>query len=501
MMFRRLTMPSFAVASVAGGMLTASCSTAGSVTAAPTAVDFIELTAPVIEYRIGSGDARTWSLQENFNGRGDGPFSIGYVPRDNGFAVLAVDTGDAGRVPVCFTYDRVERCYDVSADRHPAVEFRHEDASYPIVIRPRTPDAVFPPAYIAERRGTITVEAPAFNEMLNVALALTPSAQAVPGVVTSDTAYFDSLEAHFSGHGNHGLVERLDAALRDDVLNYYILKTNGLTYQFDSRGRIVPSDIYRRGGFPGSEINDLSSFLSDLQDFADQTEFLEFYASNAGTYQGQIDYFSDRVDLTEMKAWLETNFPTAEPYDAIRVIVSPLMGSVQYVLRYETETFRELQPHVNFPYGGGDNLSAEARPLARGALLFTEINHGYIAPPSELSDSIEAVFSPGFWVASDSDSAQTYATASDLFAEYVNWSLLSLYAFDRLAPDDRDAFIAGVVRTMEDRRDFTHFGRFNARFLELYAQRRAGETAVEMYPALIAWAAEHRAAKQNESLL
>lgn len=496
MKFLRFTMRSLAAVSIVVGMLTAACSAAGSVTPAPRAVDIIELTEPVIEYRIGSKETKTWSLQENFNGRGEGPFSIGYVPRENGFAVLAVDVAEAKRLPVCFIYERVERCYEVSADRHPAVEFRHEEAGYPIVMRPRTPDAVFPPAYIAERRGTIAVEAPLFNEMLNVAIALSPAAQAVPGVVSSDTDYFAALEAHFSQHADHPLVERIDAALRDDVLNYYILKTNGLTYQFDDRGRIVPSNIYRRGGFPGSEINDLSPLLSDLQDFADQTGFIEFYASNAHIYQGQIDYLSNTVDLADMRAWLETNFPFAQPYDGIRVIVSPLMGSVQYVLRYGTETFRELQPHVNFPYEGGESLSTEARPLARGALLFTEINHGYIAPQSELSGQIQAVFSPGFWVTPDSDSAGTYATASDVFAEYVNWSLLSLYAFDRLAPDDRDAFIAGVVTTMEDRRGFAHFGAFNARFLELYAQRRPGKTAVEMYPALIEWAGEHRAATE-----
>jgi len=69
----------------------------------------------------------------------------------------------------------------------------------------------------------------------------------------------------------------LEADLRQDLGRYFTLKMNGYAFEFDSRGRIVQSKVYDRTGFRGDASNPLRAYLSQLQSFADTTNFREFY--------------------------------------------------------------------------------------------------------------------------------------------------------------------------------------------------------------------------------
>ena len=44
------------------------------------------------------------------------------------------------------------------------------------------------------------------------------------------------------------------------------------------------------------------------------------------------------------------NFPNANKYDTYKIIFSPLVGGNQSVVWLESNGFKELQPHVEYPY-------------------------------------------------------------------------------------------------------------------------------------------------------
>jgi hypothetical protein len=50
-----------------------------------------------------------------------------------------------------------------------------------------------------------------------------------------------------------------------------------------------------------------------------------------------------------MLIWLRREFPDVRAYDTFNIVFSPLVGSNQSVTWFESNGFRELQPHVNFP--------------------------------------------------------------------------------------------------------------------------------------------------------
>ena len=51
-----------------------------------------------------------------------------------------------------------------------------------------------------------------------------------------------------------------------------------------------------------------------------------------------------------MKRWLDKHFPTSNHYDSYKIIFSPLVNSSQSSTWFESNGFKELQPHVNFPW-------------------------------------------------------------------------------------------------------------------------------------------------------
>ncbi len=489
-------MSRWSITAVLAGVLLAASSAQGEDAAVDPAaiVRDIPLETPILTYQIGRSAPQRWDLVQNFKGVGDGPFSIGYVPYEDGFAVFGVDLGEEDIVEVCFDLDTDRACFPVSQRNGFDLTFRVGETTYPVRLRAQTPAASFSPAYRKGHQGGITTIAPPFYELYNVAIALTAVAEQNPGSVYTDTDYYRRLRTHFDGHRDHALIRRINTALADNLLTYYILKTDALSHRFDEKGRIVPSSTYFRGGFPGSQVNEIAAYIPDFQNFADDTNFLDFYTANRSVFDDQIAFFQNDIDVNDMLTWLKSRFPDADAYDSVKIVLSPLTGYVQFLLTYEDRGFRELQPHINFPYRPYEDLSPAGDAVARGTLLFTELNHGFIAPAPALLRDIEDSFADlSFWIDPDSDSFTTYGTPLGAFDEYLNWALLSLYAHDRMSKEDWPKYKARIARIMAQSRGFSQFAPFNDQLVSLYLERAEGQTVADLYPAMLAWAKAHKA--------
>lgn len=415
----------------------------------------------------------------------DGELVRGIIPLPLEKDSTDVNLG-SGRVaiPVCVVEGERETCVTLQPDEPQGIVIRYLGQDRTILLSYLGPQASFPSEYRARHSGAIDIEVPAAYELVNVAIALTPYARENPGLAAA-SPYLDEVRARFADQNRHPFVLGLDALMREDGSAYHPLKMSGASFELSGDNIVSRSPIYKSTGW-GS--NELLPLMDDMQDFAQATDFANFYAEHLPLYSSQIAYLRNDVDVDAMIAWLGAEFPDVTPYDHTRILFSPLVGYNQSVNTFEDEGFRQLMPHVNFPYPEKDDaqLSDDALQLYRGLILFTELNHGYINPTIDgYSAAIQdAMLDMSVWVSNET--AGGYGNDTGVFAEMMNWALISVRAYDVLPESEADKIAARVERIMVRNRGFPRFGPFQKRLLELTRDRDEGASVASVFPSLIA---------------
>ena len=353
------------------------------------------------------------------------------------------------------------------------------------------PAAVFDKTYQDAHRGKTFVEIPEVYELVNVAIAMTPTAIEDKNLVFKSSDYYKRMREWFDPYAGHPLLVALDNELKRNPGRYFTLKMNGYSFEFDSKGKIVQSAVYNRTGFRGDITNTLKPYVAQLQSFSDDTKFREFYKQNRATYDSQIAFYRDTANIAEMKRWLDKNFPALSDYDTYKIIFSPLVAYNQSTTWFNSNGFRELQPHVNFPYPEDMQrygpMSETGQIVFRGNIVFTEINHGYINPEADkyAERILKAISNRERWV--EKSRGPGYYGGMGAFNEYMNWGLVSLRIVDYAPKDEQDRMIANVDAMMVQRRGFVQFDVFDKFLVSLYRNRPAGKTVADLYPQIIAW--------------
>ena len=356
------------------------------------------------------------------------------------------------------------------------------------------PAAVFDAAYQSAHRGKVSVEVPEVYELVNVVIAMTATGQQNRNLIYHDSDYYAAVRKWFDPFQGHPAVAAIDSVLRLDVNRYASLKMNGYAFEFDAAGRIVHSRVYNRTGFSGEKSNALRSFVPLLQSFADDSKFRDFYRRHKSTYDEQISFYRKDADVKGMLAWLDRNFPGASGYGTYKIIFSPLVSYNQSSTWLESNGFRELQAHVNYPYpqdlkrqGGDLKLSKISETILRGDIVFTELNHGYINPEADRYSRqvLDATSHRDHWV--DSARGPQYYGGISAFNEYMNWALVSLRIVDLAPAGEQQALIDIIDRMMTERRGFPQFTAFDAFLVDAYRHREKGQTVADLYPRIIAW--------------
>ena len=355
-----------------------------------------------------------------------------------------------------------------------------------------TPAATFDEKYRAARKGKTFIEIPEVYELVNVAIAMTPTGIADKSLVYQNSDYYQAVRAWFDKYRNHPLLAALDAELKKNGSNYFNLKMDGYAFEYDKQGKIVKRRTFDRAGW--GKRNTLEPFLAGLQAFAEETGFRRFFKKNKKTYDEQIRFYRETANIAEMKRWLDKNFPTSNDYDTYNIIFSPLVAYNQSTNWFESNGFKELQPHVNFPYPQdlerrfkNSSISEKAGIIFRGNIVFTEINHGYINPEADkYAERIaKAIGNRDFWV--DKKMGAGYYGGNAAFNEYMNWALVSLRIVDYVPAEEQAALVAAIDEMMTQRRGFPQFAKFDAFLIDLYKNRRPGETLADLYPQIIDW--------------
>ena len=354
------------------------------------------------------------------------------------------------------------------------------------------PAAVFDAEYRSRHSGVISIEVPEVYELVNIALAMTDTGIHDRNLVYHDSEYYAAMRTWFDPFNTHPAIAALDSALRLATGLYFDLKMNGNSFELDHGDRLVHSRIYDRTAYPGERSNALRPFIGLLESFARDSRFREFYRQHQAVYSEQIAFYRDTAHVGAMRAWLNRNFPAVKAYDSYKILFSPLVAYNQSATWLESNGFKELQAHVNYPYprdvdrfSRGATLSAQAATILRGDIVFTELNHGYINPEADLfADRVRMATSRReYWV--DPARGPNYYAGISAFNEYMNWALVSLRMTDVAPAAEQQTLIATVDNLMTNSRGFPQFAAFDSFLVDLYRHRQSGQTVADFYPRII----------------
>jgi hypothetical protein len=357
------------------------------------------------------------------------------------------------------------------------------------------PAANFGKEYQKSRIGKIFVSIPEVYELVNIGIAISRFGKNEKYMVYKRSDYYMQVIDWFDQFSDHRFIQKLDSVFEINRNYYHSYKMNGNAFYFDANGEIKRSTIFDRTGFRDQKDNKLLPFYKEMKDFARVSDFLDFYRENEDTYDSQIRVYKDSIGIRDMQTWLQKQFPGNSAYDTYNIIFSPLVYGNQSSTWFESNGFKELQPHVNFPYRQSlrrlQPISKTAEYVYRGNIVFTELNHGYINPEAEkYSERIsKAISNRDLWV--EKAKGPDYYAGNSLFNEYMNWILINLRIIDEVPVNEQDELINSVVRMMVKNRGFLKFEEFNQFLSELYRNKAEKTTVADLYPQIITWFEEN----------
>ncbi len=352
-----------------------------------------------------------------------------------------------------------------------------------------SPRVIYTSNFIEQKKGTIEFQIPEIYEMVNIAIALTDHAHSISWLVYKDSKYYEDVIQYFSQFNKHPFVLKLNALLEKRTNLYSTLKMDSFSFIFTADKGVGRHPVYKVTGF--LKENSLKQLTKEMTDFYLETRFDEFYKRNKTVYSKQISFFKTEIDPRDMRQWLDQRFQTNKNIDFLNVVFSPLVYGWQSAKWFEGDSFKELQAHVNFPYPPSEKalrkLKYRSLRLLQGSLLFTEINHGYLAVPSRLHREAiaDAIEKRDFWLAPSK--GDNYYSGNALFEEYLNWGLVHLWYLDRVQdPYDQKFLTERNIKNQVEKRGFLRFSEF-CRFLETIYRKSESKKIDTLYPQLIHW--------------
>ncbi len=371
---------------------------------------------------------------------------------------------------VCLAQGEEEACAVAVPDEPVSLFAIYEGTENEFVVNYPGPPATFNNAYREAHKSKVRIEVPDVYELVNIAITLSDYAKRNPGAI-AQSPYADEVRSHFTPWADHPFIQAVNMLFESNQGMYPILKMKGAAFDFAEGDTIKRSDVYKTIGWGR---NVLIPLQSEMSDFAKRSGFRTFYDEHRSFYQAQVNEIETDINVQEMWDWLQITFPDVQAYDTVRVLFSPLVGYNQSLATFDDNGFRELQPHVNFPYLIKSRDRSDAADEAmRGVFLFTELNHGFInLVTDDMTGAIYTAMGADLTPYARAGSAATspsYNGHTAVFTEMLNWALMSVYAQSRLDEATASEVARDISKTMVNDRGFTRFKPFQDALLEMTA--------------------------------
>lgn len=328
-------------------------------------------------------------------------------------------------------------------------------------------------AYKRVHTNEVSIEIPVVHELANVIIALTQKGQNEPGRYQKNKRYFGRVNHYFSAYKSHPLITYLNE--HDDQDLYLNFRENSAAYRYEGN-RILPGQVYR--GFRARD--HFKRLLPLVEDFASRSNFLSFYEREKDYYNGLIRRETEKADIRDIWQWMEDHF--SNKYHSCKVIMSPLNAGWHSARRYEDADFREIILFVRAP--GEDESGGFAYDGLIKRTVFTEIDHSYVNPVSDLyQEEINAALAGHL---EEWNAKKSYFSPMLTFNEYMTWAVFGLYIHETHGEKAYNEIMPGQIAFMESKRGFVKFKDFNNKLLELYRAAKSRQVA-DLYPQMIAW--------------
>lgn len=338
--------------------------------------------------------------------------------------------------------------------------------------------AHYTPQYIAAHTGKAWVEVPIVQELVHIAMAITPTGLADSNLVDHTTVYYQQVQRHFGPFAQHALIPALEKRLRRGAYTRLKMNSCGYVWQHNRLHKDANYDVV------GWENEDYIAPLKPLlENFAQVTHFHAFYQQHQSYYDSLMREQQERVPVSKSWRWLEQQFPAR--YNAYRITFSPLVNGSHSTARFAGNGFNETIMFICPPFPiTGVNVAVQNGLLTR--IIFTEIDHNYVNPVTEqyLREINDVFGDRSKWTrAGDTDA---YGSAYAVFNEYMTWGVFMLYCHDQYTAADFRLINERTEKQLSNRRGFYRFAAFNAMLRTLYQRKKASETIADLYPQIIA---------------
>ena len=346
------------------------------------------------------------------------------------------------------------------------------------------PKVKFTDEYIKKNKGKWSVEVIEAQELIQIISVITPTglSDIRSMIINHDsTPYYRSVLKKFLPFKSLPIVNKIDSLLQK---NWYInLKADACALEFDNNNKLKKSEIYDR---MRGDKNLLDPYFDLLNDFAQKSDFRQFFTENKALYDSLIKTHEKEIPTKKQWIWLEAQFPD-HSYDNYRITFSPLVKGNHSTVRFNNNGFKQAIMFIRPPYQI-KNVNENVSNGLITRMVFTEIDHNYVNPESDkYIKEINTIFSDReFWTAGKE--SKGYNSPYAIFNEYMTWSVYLLYCYDQYVTKDFEVINDRIVNYIINRRGFHRFDDFHNTLLTLYSNRSPGTTVAELYRPLLGWA-------------
>lgn len=335
----------------------------------------------------------------------------------------------------------------------------------------------FDKKYILANKGRYSIEVPEVQELVHLIFALTKTGVEDENLVNQEGEYYREVMQEFGSYKDDPFVLHMNSLLKKGM--YAILKMDACGFYFEG-DEIKKDKVYNKLSWGGP--NSLEQYIPELEKFGKKINFRAFYAKNFPYYQELIKRMEVQASVQEQWDWLEDNFDLK--YDNYRITFSPLVKGSHSTNKFVQSDFKQT---VMFISGPVDNLkyNDEMQKGIMNRIIFTEIDHNYVNPVSDMyAKEIKSVI-PNLTVWATPEALKYYHNEYMVFNEYVTWGVYSLYAQEKFNKESFDTINEDIETMMTERRGFTKYKDFNRKLMQLYANREAGQKIPDLYPKIL----------------
>ncbi len=230
-------------------------------------------------------------------------------------------------------------------------------------------------------------------ELLAVVMRL---AKSPPYTAGAESAYLRAVDAHFGRFAEHAAVRRAIALRRESSISFDAPQSLAVHLSPDAAlAPLVPLDPFPETLEPRWRNADVPAFLADLRDFARESGFFEFFASQRAFYDGVEAVYREAARQDDVAGWFDGLFGP-RPGARFTLVPGLLHGGSSFGVRATLPDGAESLYQIL----GVDRFDASGRPVLGPwflGLLVHEAAHSYVNPivgarMAELGEAGAALF-------------------------------------------------------------------------------------------------------------